>query len=84
MATQEETLAQGVALAQQFKIFTDDARGRKLLQFWRERILERPLPSNASSNELAFHNGQVSFVCAIMHQIELASTPVPTKSDPFK
>lgn len=80
--SQEKILAEGVAMAQQFRVFCEDERGRNLLQFWREQILERPLPANASSNELAFYSGQRSFVCAILRQIELSGLPVP-KSDPF-
>jgi hypothetical protein len=80
---QDEILAQGVAFAQQFKVFTDDTRGRNLLSHWQKMILGKVVPPAASHAECMFHEGQRALILGIMQQIELAGTPAP-KSDPFQ
>jgi hypothetical protein len=63
-----------VEFAQIYRVFSDDERGRALLEHWVKTIEAHDVSPSASVQEYAYWEGRRQFVRGIQRQIELAKT----------
>jgi hypothetical protein len=63
-----------LAFAQNYLVFVDDARGRALLDHWRETLSRKRVGPAASVQEYAYAEAQRAFVLGIEEQLRFATS----------
>ena len=77
-AKKAQQAAEGLAFAQNYMVFAEDARGRALLAHWGRVIGRMNIPPNATHGEAMFYEGQRVLFNGILQQIEFATNSRPT------
>lgn len=71
-AVAPEQKSAAIEFAQNYLVFTDDARGRALLDHWRDTLARKRVGPAASIQEYAYAEAQRAFILGIEEQLRFA------------